>query len=462
MYDVIHFILQELKNSTSLVLVAFTVMSAVLICAFLICKRETRSFPWKKAILLLLLAGCTGIMVYATKFRQGEYRAVNLHLFRTWREAWNNYTVDHWANVLLNIVLFFPIGFLLPPLAKVFKKWYITLPVCLGVSLLLETIQYLLSCGVFDVDDLFTNTLGALIGYLLCMSVLSIKKSIRGALLNSGLFLCLIAAISSIFIVYEVKEYGNLPMAPAYRIDTSKVLWRLECPVPQESASGSVYRTQPRTLEDCDAFAEAFKQAIGTEYDTVSYCQNGAYYMDHGLDENGAHFLYVNYKDPGYTYSHVSQNDPIWADAERHEVEDALSAYPLPVPNCAEFSADGDGWYSFAVDQYIQDTGMIDGILRCRYGTDRKIYEIENGLCLYTYYGEAKIISAYSAYTHLCAGRFYDGGIFEREDPSVVLVTDCCLGYEIDTKGFYQPVYYFDVASEDGTYQNKIMIPAIR
>ena len=33
---------------------------------------------------------------------------------------------------------------------------------------------------------------------------------------------------------------------------------------------------------------------------------------------------------------------------------------------------------------------------------------------------------------------------------------------EIDTKGFYQPVYYFEVVSLDGAYKNQIMIPAFK
>jgi hypothetical protein len=32
----------------------------------------------------------------------------------------------------------------------------------------------------------------------------------------------------------------------------------------------------------------------------------------------------------------------------------------------------------------------------------------------------------------------------------------------VDTKGFYQPVYSFEVVSEDGQYQYWIQIPAMK
>lgn len=462
MYEFMLFILQEVKKSFSLVLVLVVVTLAAFIAMFFIRKRKGASFPWKKALLILLLAGYTGALIYATKFRYGEYRSVNLHLFRAWREAWNNYSARHWANVLLNVALFLPLGGLLPPLTRKFRKWYITLPLCFGVSLILETMQLLLACGVFDVDDLFTNTLGALMGYLMSMTILSIGKNRRGVLIHGSLLLSLVAAISSIFLVYEIKEYGNLPMAPAYTINTRKVQWQLKCTLPETNDDVPVYQTRTRTLEECDAFADGFKQIINTEYDTVSYYQNAACYMDHGADENGAHFLYVNYKNPGYTYSRLSQDDPAWADADRDAVEAVLAKYSLFLPDYAVFSAEGEGWYSFTVSQHIDGANMTDGILRCRYGADGTIYEIENTLLQYNYHSKVEIISAQEAFDWLCEGHFYDGGYFENEAPSNVSVINCSLEYTIDTKGFYQPVYYFDVTSNNSSYKDRIMIPAMK
>ncbi|MGF9766654.1 VanZ family protein [Bacillus albus] len=67
---------------------------------------------------------------------------------------------------LLNIVLFMPFGFLLPTIWPHFRKMKNT--VCAGFffSLAIELNQ-LLNNRITDIDDLFTNTLGAIIGYVL-------------------------------------------------------------------------------------------------------------------------------------------------------------------------------------------------------------------------------------------------------------------------------------------------------
>ena len=105
---------------------------------------------------------------------------------------------------------------------------------------------------------------------------------------------------------------------------------------------------------------------------------------------------------------------------------------------------------------------MIDGTLRVRLAEDGSIREINNQLLSYTYYDEVYVHTPDEAYQLLCEGKFNDGGYFEHISPTDVSVLSCRPGYEIDTKGFYQPVYYFEVVSLDGAYKNQIMIPAFK
>ncbi|MCY6353799.1 VanZ family protein [Clostridium sp. ZS2-4] len=70
------------------------------------------------------------------------------------------------TNVLGNIVLFFPLGFMLPVLSKKSQGIFKVSFVGFLVSLLLESIQLVTNLGAFDVDDLILNTLGTLIGIL--------------------------------------------------------------------------------------------------------------------------------------------------------------------------------------------------------------------------------------------------------------------------------------------------------
>ena len=70
-------------------------------------------------------------------------------------------------NLVGNVIIFIPLGFLLPILIERFRKLIVILLVSFAFSLLFETIQLLFSMlGSFDVDDLILNTFGALLGYL--------------------------------------------------------------------------------------------------------------------------------------------------------------------------------------------------------------------------------------------------------------------------------------------------------
>jgi glycopeptide antibiotics resistance protein len=75
-------------------------------------------------------------------------------------------------NIVGNIVVFVPLGVLLPRIHGRFRSWQSTLVAALGVSALIEVLQSVGAQRVTDVDDLLLNALGALLGYgcyaLLC------------------------------------------------------------------------------------------------------------------------------------------------------------------------------------------------------------------------------------------------------------------------------------------------------
>lgn len=471
MPDFLKYVLYELKNSLGLVFLAGILALFVLAFAYFIHKRKykgEKKFPWAKVFLWLVFLGYLIIVIYATMLRWSGFfhREWNLHLFRAWREAWNNFSAKNWANVLLNVTMFGPLGFLLPLLGKKFRKWYVTLPAGFGASLTIELLQLAMGRGICDVDDLFCNTLGAAMGYLLVMTVLSVLnpqgKRAKPALAYGSLALALLLGVCSVFVAYQVKEYGNLPNAAAYTTNTRGTQWHLDCELPELGLEIPVYRTQTRSIEDCNTFAEDFRQIVGTQYTTISYYQEAAYYMDQSGDENGTHFLFVSYLDPSYEYSFGRGDDPVWCDADRETVEAALSHLPVWIPAYAEFAAEGDGWHTFTVNTHIDGAVMVDGVLRCRYAEDGTIRKLENHLLSYTYHKTVSILSPQDAFSQMCDGKFGDGGYFESKKPSDVRVLSCKMGYETDTKGFYQPVYYFDVASRDGSYSYRIMIPAMK
>lgn len=71
-------------------------------------------------------------------------------------------------NIVANVIVLIPFGYLLPIINKPAKKLWIFAFIALVFILTLEGMQYLSMSGTLDVDDVILNLTGALIGYWLC------------------------------------------------------------------------------------------------------------------------------------------------------------------------------------------------------------------------------------------------------------------------------------------------------
>lgn len=69
-------------------------------------------------------------------------------------------------NLLGNIIVFMPLGFLLPCLDGELRSAVLVTIFALSVSLLIESLQYVSGQRVADVDDVLLNTLGGFLGYV--------------------------------------------------------------------------------------------------------------------------------------------------------------------------------------------------------------------------------------------------------------------------------------------------------
>ena len=67
-------------------------------------------------------------------------------------------------NIAGNVVGFMPCGFFLPIISRRSKKFYNTFLFSFCLSLCIEITQLVFRVGSFDVDDLFLNTLGGMLG----------------------------------------------------------------------------------------------------------------------------------------------------------------------------------------------------------------------------------------------------------------------------------------------------------
>ncbi len=71
-------------------------------------------------------------------------------------------------NVIGNMILLIPFGYIFPIVSVKAKRWWVFVLITLLFILSIEIMQYLSMSGTFDVDDIFLNFIGAMIGYALC------------------------------------------------------------------------------------------------------------------------------------------------------------------------------------------------------------------------------------------------------------------------------------------------------
>jgi glycopeptide antibiotics resistance protein len=75
-------------------------------------------------------------------------------------------------NIIGNIVVFIPVGVLIPMLDKGFAKFKTTFMIGFTTSFSIEILQFLFTDGrCMDVDDLILNTLGVAIGWVIFITI---------------------------------------------------------------------------------------------------------------------------------------------------------------------------------------------------------------------------------------------------------------------------------------------------
>lgn len=93
-------------------------------------------------------------------------RELSFELFRTFRN-----TFFAKKQVYENIIMFVPFSMILYWLMPIFKKSWAVLFLGIGSSLMIEITQWVTMTGCFEVDDILTNTIGMMLGYLICLII---------------------------------------------------------------------------------------------------------------------------------------------------------------------------------------------------------------------------------------------------------------------------------------------------
>lgn len=108
-------------------------------------------------------------------------------------------------NLVGNIILLIPIGYLVPFIYQNISRRKILL-IALGSGLFIETMQVVLKVGIFDIDDVILNALGVMIGY---WSFLLVLKWMREKKYVYIILSLLLIALISASILYAMHPKNN-------------------------------------------------------------------------------------------------------------------------------------------------------------------------------------------------------------------------------------------------------------
>lgn len=131
--------------------------------------KKRRRMSRRQIVYGILLSLYLMLLLVTTVFNRsaGSGAIVELELFWSYREVMETGNRTLLFQMLYNVVVFIPWGWLFARVSKVMRKVYWNVGSALAFSLAIEVVQLVFACGTFEFDDMFHNTLGATIGYVL-------------------------------------------------------------------------------------------------------------------------------------------------------------------------------------------------------------------------------------------------------------------------------------------------------
>lgn len=460
--------------------------------------KGTKTLSKKKLLLSAVFLCYLVVVLGATMMSRGSWYGGGTvtPLFSSYRDAWISFSAREWRNLILNILLFVPLGFLLPLIWERFCTFWKTYLAGFLLTLLIETMQLCLKRGIFELDDILNNTLGTMIGYGIIMVLGSClkwwkqeeKKSVwKLAGFQIPLFVTILGFFV-IFLTYKHQEYGNLSIAYRQKVDMSQAEVSLNTEISEEEHTADIYKLPVASREETLEFANEFLSHTGAQVDE----KHNDFYDDTAVyrSTDGNYSLWVDYAGMSVDYTDFSkytEDGPVQGKTgcSLEELLEALEKFGIVIPDAGqqggetdtkeegeagsgtkwkseflEFTELENGQYEIAVDMYQEGDCLVNGTLTCEYTADEKLVSIRNHILTYEKTGSCTVISEQQAYEKIQEGKFYGIYLNDNETLESIEVEAVKPSYYLDSKGYYQPIYEFTVLinGEEGS----ILIPAMK
>lgn len=426
-----------------------------------------------QAICAVLLC-CWFILVFAlTSLSRGANfdGSVNINFLSGYISAWNHWSISELQLILFNMLMFTPLGFLLPMVWEKAEKLWITFAVSFCLTAAIELFQFITGTGIFELDDLLHNIIGSVFGYFCIMAILTSmrEKSIGFPSVAKVLMIpcCIGLILCGAVFLYEQKPYGNMSILPAVKQDMSDVEIVKEWEPLEQNGTAAIYKN--RFTQD-KAYLQKIKSGLAAlenlkfSNSTRREDENLGYL---GKNANGTDCRIIFFFRTGeWNYTTFAENTAQLtkktAQQLRNRYENWMKSLAL-LPGNAEFSLqNGDTlrWDVKPSKDYIASSEPFQkGSVMIQFDETGELSNFFYQITWNNYVATEEIISQSQAYAQVQQGNFAQYVPFQSGDK--LYITNCELSYVYDTKGFYQPVYEFSGYINDSENMWACQIPAL-
>lgn len=177
--------LQEILGYFFIGLVAIPVIAVFYLPVYFILRKKnplSQQIPYfllTVCILVILMATVLGAVISNMMDGRGfiaDRHVLNIIPFQAFTEDWLMGEEKKITQIIANILMFVPLGFIFPVAFAKMRRWWKTVLCMAAFSFLIEFVQYFIGRSA-DIDDFLLNTTGGLLGYFVfCLFFRLLKK----------------------------------------------------------------------------------------------------------------------------------------------------------------------------------------------------------------------------------------------------------------------------------------------
>ena len=178
--DIYQLFIEYNKAWTQREILAFLLIFAIA-AAISIRKVKEQKIRKSQAIAGLLFLTFIAVVYASTVLTRNPepYARYNLEIFWSWKAVMTG-SREMLKESLLNCILLFPAGLLLPFMCGRKVRWWQGLLCGIVLSFGIESLQLILHRGLFELDDIIHNSLGCMAGCVISGSILKrLKNEVR-------------------------------------------------------------------------------------------------------------------------------------------------------------------------------------------------------------------------------------------------------------------------------------------